>query len=496
MKPTAATRDLLLLLLIVLTGLALRVYHLSWFPLWRDEAFTRYFSDYPLQILWTTGFAQESNPPGYYTLIHLWMAFFGTSEAALRFPSVLAATVTIALVYALGKELAGSKIGLAGALIFALCPSEIWYAQEARTYATFQVPLALMLLSLARFLKQPKSVLNLALYAVTATSCVYLHYSTLFLIVACNLAVLSAILGKFVPLNRRDLVNWIIANGCVAVALLPVYHAMRGQIGNANITWVQPFSCSRLLVCLSDMVAGSAAELEFTHRYTLLFLLVLGIGLHRLSSLDRRIVTVLLLVPIFFIGVVILASLKQSLLVPRIFLWNWIPLSLLLGLVLSHRRPMCWIVLAATAVLFGFGLKAHYFSGHVLKENWRDIQALEPEQIPPAGTLVLGPLITTGPLAYYHPELIPRVKTWWNNSTPQPYWMEIMNERFNIPNVESDALRQEIASGKPISLLILPEQDVSDLPHPDRVYHDVLGDAKISILRWNEDAIKATLPPK
>jgi predicted membrane-bound mannosyltransferase len=68
------------LLLIILLALALRVYHLGFQSLWIDESFTRLYSESPLSYLWTTGFRSETNPPLYYTALHVWMLFFGASE--------------------------------------------------------------------------------------------------------------------------------------------------------------------------------------------------------------------------------------------------------------------------------------------------------------------------------------------------------------------------------------------------------------------------------
>jgi uncharacterized membrane protein len=130
---------------IVVLGLALRLWRLGAPSLWNDELFTRYYAAAGLRFLWTTGFGIETTPPTYYTLLMGWMKLAGTSEFALRLPSVIASTLAIPLVGLLGRDAGGWGCGLLAALIFAVCPMELYYAQEARAYAFMLLPLAAML---------------------------------------------------------------------------------------------------------------------------------------------------------------------------------------------------------------------------------------------------------------------------------------------------------------------------------------------------------------
>lgn len=77
-------------MLILLLAGALRTYGVGRQALRGDEAFSVRFSAQPLgEILAAAGTA-EPNPPLYWFLLHGWMRVAGTSELALRWPSVLA----------------------------------------------------------------------------------------------------------------------------------------------------------------------------------------------------------------------------------------------------------------------------------------------------------------------------------------------------------------------------------------------------------------------
>jgi mannosyltransferase len=65
-------------LVIVIIGLFLRVYHLGTQSLWYDEAWSVWISKLAApQMVQAT--AADVHPPFYYFLLHYWMIVFGTS---------------------------------------------------------------------------------------------------------------------------------------------------------------------------------------------------------------------------------------------------------------------------------------------------------------------------------------------------------------------------------------------------------------------------------
>jgi predicted membrane-bound mannosyltransferase len=89
------------LLLILGIALVLRCAFLSKESLWLDEVQSWWFaSDFGRALA-----AEPTNPPLYYTTLHFWMSWFGTSEAALRSLSILPGVLSVGLVYALAKKL-------------------------------------------------------------------------------------------------------------------------------------------------------------------------------------------------------------------------------------------------------------------------------------------------------------------------------------------------------------------------------------------------------
>jgi hypothetical protein len=88
--------------LVVLIGMALRVYGISAIDLWGDEAFSwmEANSSFTNLLAATT---QDNYPPLHNIILYFTMALFGDSEIALRAPSALMGTLTIWVVYLAGK---------------------------------------------------------------------------------------------------------------------------------------------------------------------------------------------------------------------------------------------------------------------------------------------------------------------------------------------------------------------------------------------------------
>lgn len=132
------TEFYLLPVLVILLALALNLYRLESKSLWHDE-----FGTLTLAGLDGSWIDALRNPLTVPTIPKAPLPFFvtrvffmlGQTDFSVRMPSVLFATLTIPLVFALGKSLFGRQVGLLGALLLAVAPLQIRYAQEARMYA-------------------------------------------------------------------------------------------------------------------------------------------------------------------------------------------------------------------------------------------------------------------------------------------------------------------------------------------------------------------------
>ena len=79
--------------------------------------------------------AQDGFPPLYHLLLKGWLAVLGPETA--RWFSVLCGMLLIGVVWRIGRMVGGSATAWAAALLTAISPIHVWYAQEARANALF-----------------------------------------------------------------------------------------------------------------------------------------------------------------------------------------------------------------------------------------------------------------------------------------------------------------------------------------------------------------------
>ena len=96
--------------------------------LWYDEAYTyrQIHKSYLAQF--------EGYQPFYYWIQKPWTSVAGTSEWAMRFPSVVGAMLASALLVVLARKLFDRRIALLSGLFLATSPFFVKWSQQARVY--------------------------------------------------------------------------------------------------------------------------------------------------------------------------------------------------------------------------------------------------------------------------------------------------------------------------------------------------------------------------
>lgn len=129
--------DLTLLVLILLLGTASRLINIASESLWVDEGFS-YWAIRHDDMLGLV--LDDVHPPVYFVMLRGWAGLAGISELALRYFSLLAGLLSIAMIYALAQELARflrrepGVVPLLAALLLALADMESYIAQQVRMY--------------------------------------------------------------------------------------------------------------------------------------------------------------------------------------------------------------------------------------------------------------------------------------------------------------------------------------------------------------------------
>ncbi len=247
-RNTLSRRVWTFLLLLVALSFAIRTHDLGAKSLWSDEGLTLRRAEQSLGLIFenvnlipvdpdyqdgsTRGSfvrTPDLHPPLYFLLMHVWLPLAGRSEFALRFPSVFAATLSVALLYVVGGALFNRETGLWAALMGAASPFFLWYAQEARMYTWLVVLSLTSMYFFLPLLEKGARRKDYAAYVVTTLALLYTHYAG-FLLLAFELGVYG--LHRVRRQRREPLV--ILA--ALIIAVLPLVPFLWRLLG------VHPFS--------------------------------------------------------------------------------------------------------------------------------------------------------------------------------------------------------------------------------------------------------------
>lgn len=337
----AMSKDRLGLLVIILIALALRLALLGEQSLWYDEGVTWLLSQKPPGelIQWT---AADIQPPLYYLLIWETDALFGSSEWALRFPSVIFGVLAVPLIYTLARYLfsaspqrPASAPHLAAALL-AISPVMVYYAQEARMYTLLVFEATLASYLFLRILHPSSPSLSAGynpsfrlppsafLYALTAAAALYTHYFAAFLLIAHGLYGLFSLWRRGFP----KVLGWQLLQvfGFTALLFVPWFWVLLARLGDDPSYWPGALKLHEAL--RKVLISFTAGETVFEQTglwlaLGYLLLLIIGVIYLQFSQTRRQ-----------------EPDLSSILYLPSsIFLLLWLCLPVILILLLSYQSP-------------------------------------------------------------------------------------------------------------------------------------------------------------
>lgn len=186
-RQVARSEIWLLTSVILLVAFALRVNRLGAQSIWWDEGHSIQMASAELvQIPALPG--MDVHPPGYFALLHQWMAVTGRSEFALRYLSLVFSMLTLALLMRFGRELAGQRVSWAAGGLAAVSPLYVAYAQEVRMYAVVTFfALASVYFQWRILVRGSRVWPALVGYVLATAASLYTHYFTIFLLLFENL---------------------------------------------------------------------------------------------------------------------------------------------------------------------------------------------------------------------------------------------------------------------------------------------------------------------
>ena len=245
-------RAIVALVIIVVTGAALRLHGLAAESAWLDEAFAIGIARAGLgDVLYETQL--DVHPPLYYFLLAGWTMLTDGSVWSARLLSVALSLGILVATHVVGTRLAGRATGLTAAALLAVSVFHIEFAQEARMYAQLTLLATLSTLGFIRMVET--SARRWFLFYVVMTSLMaYTHVYAAFIIGAQALTVLADVAW------RR----------AAAVDMLGRFIAAQALVFAAFLPWLPVFTWQVSLVQTSFWIATPEPMglLDAFHTYT------------------------------------------------------------------------------------------------------------------------------------------------------------------------------------------------------------------------------------
>lgn len=425
---------LLALLGMTLLSFALHLYHIEAKSLWWDESLSLYRAQQDLvtvlrnRIDFPGIYTTDQHPPLYFVLLHVLIRLAGERDLVLRLPSAAFGTLLVPLLYALGKRLRHARVGLLAALLGALSPFYLWYAQEARMYTMVAALGTLALYALWRALVAHDGRWGLV---SLLTSCLAATTQYLYVLTLLPQAFLVALLWRHGPEHRvakhetrRRL--WPALGGAVLVVVLALLSRQVGRLipslGNYRSYVPLPIMLRDILNSFS---LGLSVNLRQAWSLDLFFLAVFGVGVYSLwrdvppipqEHARRRARGA---------GMMLLLGYN---LIPVVLLWLFsffVPiytnsryaitsspafyLGVALGLdALWRWRPLAWILAAVLVIAMGYSnYRYFYLARYASKEEYRAAAHLIARNERPLDVVIVN-----------GPESIPAFRHYYSGDTP------------------------------------------------------------------------------
>ncbi len=371
---------------------ALQFINLGAKSVWSDEAFSIFLAKQSWPTFWHIVSTSEANMSLYYALLRGWVSF---SDAAwwVRLLSALLGVLVVPVVYWIGKEVFSQRAGILAALLLAVNPFTLRYAQEARSYSLLVLLVAVSFLAFLTCLKQPSRFWSVC-YVLSTALALYAHFFAAFAVLV-QLVALAA-----VPADRRRLATRQLLPLAMVIAVgLPllwfVLFKDRGQLG-----WAPPVQWRDLYDVFRFMV-GSGVKLGIA-----VGAFVIAVAGWAASCRKGRWTinewSVLVLVLWLFVPVLLtlLVSVWKPIYAPR-FLIFCVPAALLLvaGGIAEIRFAWVRYALVLALVIGEIGPIRSYYA-EPGQEDWKGVVGFLAEHVQPGDIAVLPNSYCELPLQY------------------------------------------------------------------------------------------------
>ncbi len=467
-----------ILLAIMLLGCVVRLYCLTKDGIWADEAVSiRTAEGTWKELFYITPNTDVTNyPPVYYSILKIWIQFFGDLPTAVRMLSVVFGVLTIPAIFYLGWNLFDWKQGLAAALLIAVSPWNIYYSQETRVYI---LQLLLLILAMGFFIDSIKHREKWVTwgYSLFMTLAIYAHFYSSFIWV--GLVVFQVFYFGKREKSLKEILKNFRGQWMVFIGLLPLLYIRLVCFSKTKylIGWIDPFRLGNYwdtFFCLvfgvqrfqTELIIGMGIGLVL-----LLFVIMMHFHIRQWKNKKSSVIDLeypltksvflwlLFLIPVFLFTVISLTL--QPIYLSHRYLFILLPAFLLLLVQACFLLWKSWLKGSAILLLVVLFLAIDYqnhtgYSKLGLQEVAQYIRKFGR----PQDTVQFIPSAMSDSFFYYYLRVLPQLEKSVGNpnlspSLEQRVWLVMNPARLSLQQREQLEENMVKKYGKPVTIVVL-----------------------------------------
>lgn len=170
------------ILLVLVLHIVLKLAFISQETLYTDEPYSLSIAQQSFQEIYAQSL-QDSNPPLYLFLLHIWVTLFGVSAMAAKLFSVLASVATGLMIALFAKKFCNIPTAIFASILYLGSNVQLYYSHEIRTYAVLGFFIMLSMYVFFSLLRSPNKRF-LILLALINVALLLFHYTSIYVHIA------------------------------------------------------------------------------------------------------------------------------------------------------------------------------------------------------------------------------------------------------------------------------------------------------------------------
>lgn len=400
----------------ILAGLVVRLYKMTYSSIWHDEGYTMWLIKYNfLEIVTRT--ARDVHPPAYYFFAKIWTLIFGSSVFGIRSLSLVFSLGVIYFAFKTVELVFSRRAAFWTAMIIALSPFMVRFAQEARMYGVVAFFTTIATYCLAKYIKEKNSK-YLYFYAPAMVIAMYTQYYSFFVIIV-HWLIITIFTEGFWKFNLKQAFKarpgvfapgWWFANIFEFVAYLPWFPVAYKQVTRVSGSyWIKPEWITERTIPNNILQFGIYNHLDniFTKgqiggiAYWLLILFVVASGVILFKYFDRkRVLAVFIFAYLPMIMVFTLSKLRTPVYQDRYFPFSAVGIFAIWGasIAIMKNKKLATVMGGLVLLLLGYG---NYRMHNDVDHNMWEATSVIKTQSQPGDLVISGELYTFLDGAYY-----------------------------------------------------------------------------------------------